>query len=134
MASSQQQPKGRDGVLSTLDVFIQSLNLAKDTCGIPPAQVAFGTAGILLTMIRVRFLSLCQDELLTHGYLGHDGQRSGLRRPWTGLWRCMSSALPEIEGETARSTQPVGPRCDWRADYVSHTTHARARVISLPMT
>jgi hypothetical protein len=73
MTSSQQQLKGRDGVLSTLDVFIQSLNLAKDTCGIPPAQVAFGTAGILLTMIRVRFLPLCKDELLTHGYLGHDG-------------------------------------------------------------
>jgi hypothetical protein len=78
MASSKQQ-KGRDGVISTLDVFIQVLNLAKDTCGISPAQVAFGTAGVLLTMIRVRFLPLCDDELLTHIYLGHDGQRSGLR-------------------------------------------------------
>ena len=53
MASSQ-QPKGRDGVLTTLDLFIQALNIAKDACGIPPAQVALGSASVLLTMIRVR--------------------------------------------------------------------------------
>jgi hypothetical protein len=55
MASTSQQQEGRDRLLSTLDVFIQVLNLAKDTCGIPPAQVAFGSASVLLTMIRVRF-------------------------------------------------------------------------------
>ena len=55
MASTSQQPQGRDGALSTLDVFIQTLTLAKDTCGVLPAQVAFGTAVALLTMIRVRF-------------------------------------------------------------------------------
>ena len=55
MASSQQQ-KGRDGALSTLDVFIQALSLAKDTCGIPPAQIAFGSATVLLTMIRASSL------------------------------------------------------------------------------
>ena len=71
MASSL-QPKGRDGVLSTLDVFIQCLNLAKDTCGIPPAQIAFGSASVLLTMIRV-CSPLCTTELLTHVSLGHDG-------------------------------------------------------------
>ena len=53
MAPTSQRPKGRDAVLSTLDVFIQALNLAKDACGIPPAQVAFGSASVLLTMIRV---------------------------------------------------------------------------------
>jgi hypothetical protein len=63
MASSQQQ-KGRDGVLSTLDVFIQALNVAKDSCGIPPAQIAFGSASVLLTMIRVYFLSPCEGTLL----------------------------------------------------------------------
>ena len=51
--ASPQQPKGRDGVLSALDVLIQALNLAKDSCGIPPAQVAFGSASVLLSMIRV---------------------------------------------------------------------------------
>ena len=54
MAPSQ-QTTGRDGVLTTLDLFIQALNIAKDACGIPPAQVALGSASILLTMIRARF-------------------------------------------------------------------------------
>ena len=53
MASTSQRPKGRDNVLSALDIVIQTLTLAKDTCGIPPAQVAFGTAVALLAMIRV---------------------------------------------------------------------------------
>jgi hypothetical protein len=53
MASTSQQPKYH--VLPTLDVFIQVLNIAKDSCGISPAQVAFGSAGVLLIMIRVRF-------------------------------------------------------------------------------
>ena len=53
MASTPQQPEGRGLVLPTLDVFIQVLNIAKDSCGIPPAQIAFGSASVLLTMIRV---------------------------------------------------------------------------------
>ena len=52
MASSQQQ-KGRDGVLKTLGVFIQALDIAKNACGVPPAQVALGSASTLLTMIQV---------------------------------------------------------------------------------
>ena len=55
MASEPQKSKERDGVLSTLDVFIQTLSIAKDTCGILPAQVALGSAIVLLTMIRVHF-------------------------------------------------------------------------------
>ena len=85
MASISQPPKGRDGVLSTLDVFIQTLNLAKDTCGIPPAQAAFGAASFLLTMIRVRLPPLCEGRLLTRIHPGHNGKRSGLRRAWAGL-------------------------------------------------
>jgi hypothetical protein len=65
MASSQ-QPKGRDAVLATLDLFIQALNIAKDACGIPPAQVAFGSATVLLAMIRVRPPLLHQDKIPTH--------------------------------------------------------------------
>ena len=52
----QQQKKGRDGILSMLDLVIQTVNLAKDTCGIPPAQVVFGSVSVLLTMIRGRLL------------------------------------------------------------------------------
>ena len=78
MASTPKHPKGRDGILSALDVFIQVLNIAKDTCGIPPAQIAFDSAGVLLTMIRVRILQLCENRLPTHSHLEHDGQRPGL--------------------------------------------------------
>ena len=79
MASSQ-RPKGRDGVLSTLDVLIQGLDLAKNVCGIPPAQVAFSSASALLTMVRVRFPLPYEAEPLTRVYLGHDGERLGVRR------------------------------------------------------
>jgi hypothetical protein len=54
MASTPQPTTGRDGALSTLDVLIQGLSLAKDACGVPPAQIALGSAVILLNMIRVR--------------------------------------------------------------------------------
>jgi hypothetical protein len=54
MASKPQQLKGRDGLLSTLEILIQALSFAKDACGIPPAQIAIGSANALLTMIRVR--------------------------------------------------------------------------------
>ena len=67
MASTQpQQRNGRDGVLSALDVLIQALSLAKDSCGIPPAQIALGSAAVLLTMIRVRFLQLLEGGHLIH--------------------------------------------------------------------
>jgi hypothetical protein len=73
MASSQQQT-ARDSVLSTLDVSIQALNFAKDSCGIPPAKIAFGSASVLLTMIRVYILVLCSEAPLIRIYPGHDGQ------------------------------------------------------------
>ena len=73
MASTSQQKKGRDVALPTLDVFIQVLNIAKDACGIPPAQIALGFASTLLTMIRVDSNPLPQDKLLTRVYLGYDG-------------------------------------------------------------
>jgi hypothetical protein len=66
MMASSQQPKGLDGALAALDLLIQALNVAKDACGIPPAQVAFGSASVLLTMIRVRLSLLRGDDLLAH--------------------------------------------------------------------
>ena len=70
----------REGVLPTFDVVIQALRLAKDTCGIPPAAVAFGSANALLTIIRVNFPPPYDDEGLIRLPLGHHGQRDGLRR------------------------------------------------------
>ena len=54
-AKGSKQQKRQENALSLLDVAIEALNLAKDICGIPPAQAVFGSVSILLTMIRVRF-------------------------------------------------------------------------------
>ena len=58
---SSKQQKRQENALSLLDVAIGVLNLAKDVCGIPPAQAVFGSVSILLTMIRVRFPPLSDD-------------------------------------------------------------------------
>jgi hypothetical protein len=64
MASSKRL-KERDGVLTTLDLSIQALNIAKDDCGVPPAQVASGSASVLTT-IRVRYSVFRREKFLAH--------------------------------------------------------------------
>jgi len=68
MAAKSQRPKGRDGTLSSLNVAIDGLNLAKEISSITPAKAVFGSVAILLTMIRVSFL-LFRHEIfqLTYG-------------------------------------------------------------------
>ena len=78
--SQSQRPKGRDGLLSTLDVLIQALSIAGSTCGIPPAQIAISSANALLSMIRVCSLQY-YHELLAHIYPGFRIQQGGLCRP-----------------------------------------------------
>ena len=53
MDAMSQQQKGRDGVLSMLNVAIETLNLAGEISSITQAKAAFGTVSALLTMIRV---------------------------------------------------------------------------------
>ena len=53
MTDKSQPPEGQDGVLSTLNVAIDGLNLAKEVANITPAKAAFGSVAILLTMVRV---------------------------------------------------------------------------------
>ena len=55
MATSSQRPKERDGVVSTLNVFIEASNLAKEISSITPAKAVFGSVVVILTMIKVRF-------------------------------------------------------------------------------
>ena len=98
--STFQRPKGRERVLLTLDVLCQVLYIAKDACGIPPAQFVFGSAVVLLTMIRVRIPSLCDDGLPTLVYSGQYDRPTGLRRAWNILWRHMSGRRPGAERET----------------------------------
>lgn len=92
MLPPSQRPKGRDGVLSTLNVAIDVLNLAKDFSGVLPAKAAFGSVGILLTMIRVSPFSFCAGWFLDHVSIGLHDQRTGLRRARAELRRYLQSA------------------------------------------
>jgi hypothetical protein len=58
MAESPQQPKERDGVVSTLNVFIEAFTLAKEISSITPAKAVFGSAAVILTTIKVCFFLL----------------------------------------------------------------------------
>ena len=66
MADKSQRPNGRDGVVSSLNVAIDGLNLAKELSSITPAKAVFGSAAILLTMIKASFLLICDEMLRTH--------------------------------------------------------------------
>ena len=81
MATSKSQLlKGRrDGAISTLDVAIEVLNLAKEVSSITPAKAVFGTVSALLTMIKVRFHLFSDNEFSAHIYPGLCGKREGLR-------------------------------------------------------
>ena len=72
MISGSPDSEGRDHTISALDAFIQVLDPAKNACGIPPAQAAFGAASILLTMIRARFIPYYQYNLRAHVHPGLD--------------------------------------------------------------
>jgi len=61
MTDKSQRRKGRDGVLSSLGVAIDNLNLAKEVSSIAPAKAVFGSVAALLTTIWVSFLLFCDD-------------------------------------------------------------------------
>ena len=86
MDTKSQRPKPRDSALSSLNVAIEALDLAKEISCISPAKAVFGSVIVLLTMIRVRcFLPFCYDKLRVHMHPGFHGQRSGLCRSRTSL-------------------------------------------------
>lgn len=87
MTEKSQRPKGRDGILSSLNVAIDGLNLAKEISSITPATAVFGSVSILLTMIRVCPLLCCVEMSRIHDQSGHDGQQTGLRRARVVLCR-----------------------------------------------
>ena len=62
------QPGGQGGVLPTLDVAIGDLNLAKEATGVMPAKVAFDSASVLLTLIRVRLHSAHAGRFLADAH------------------------------------------------------------------
>jgi len=84
MEVRSQRPKGRDGVVSSLNVAIEAMNLAKEVSSITPAKAVFGSVSALLTMIRVS--SLLHGEMLqAHVWPGFDGQQTGPRRARVGM-------------------------------------------------
>ena len=89
MTTKSPQPKGRDRALSTLNTLIQALNLAKTSCGIPQAQVVFGSASVLLTTMKVCSYSFRDSELPTQDHSGHSNTQTELRRTRDLLRRCM---------------------------------------------
>lgn len=78
MADKAKRPKKRDGVLPSLNMAIDGLNLAKEFSSITPAKPVFGSVAALLTMIRVTLFTFCDKLLRVHTWPGHDGQRKGL--------------------------------------------------------
>ena len=79
MTTKSQQPKGRDGTISALNVAIEVLNLTKEASSIVPAKAVFGSVSILLTMIRVRPLLSYDRMFHVHIFPGLDDQQTGLR-------------------------------------------------------
>ena len=55
MNADSRQQKRQDNTLSLLSAAIEAMNLAKEVSSATPAKAVFGSAGILLTMIKVRF-------------------------------------------------------------------------------
>ena len=73
MEAKPQPPKGRGRALSSLNLAIEAMNLAKEVSCVTPAKAVFGSVSILLTMIRVCFPSsttgcymftCCQESML----------------------------------------------------------------------
>jgi hypothetical protein len=59
MDSNSHRPGRQDNTLSTLNVAIETLNLANEVSIITPAKAVFGSASIILTMIRVGLFLRC---------------------------------------------------------------------------
>jgi len=87
MEAKPQPPKGRDGTLSSLNIAIEAMNLAKEISSITPAKAVFGSVSILLTMVRVRFLVFHDRMPHIHVWPGLDGQQIGLCRAQPSLRR-----------------------------------------------
>ena len=74
MEAKSQPPEEREDVISTLNGFIEAFNLAKEVASIAPAKAVFGSASVILAMVRVsrllafhcigRELKYSQDDLI----------------------------------------------------------------------
>jgi len=67
MKAESQRPKGREDASEVLNAAIKDTDLAEKTSCIAPAKIAFGSASILLTLIRVCSPFFYRDLLQAHG-------------------------------------------------------------------
>ena len=56
MEAKMQRPKEKDGVISMLNGFVEVFNLAKEIATNTPAKAVFGSAIVILAVIRVSHL------------------------------------------------------------------------------
>ena len=77
METQSKQPKEQDGAISVLNGFIEVFNLAKEISSNTPAKAVFGSASVILAMIRVSLLGFrwLNTDSLGGMRSGHDGQR-----------------------------------------------------------
>ena len=59
MEAESQPPKGRGGDVLVLNAAVERLNLAKELSTITPVKAIFGSASVILAMIRVSLLVSC---------------------------------------------------------------------------
>ena len=106
MEAESQRPKRRGDTISALNEAIEALNPLKIS-SFPPAKAVFGSATVLLTLIRVRFLLSCHGLLHVHTQLGVGGESTGSCRAWVVLRRRLPSARPRDEWEETRRSRSV---------------------------
>ena len=84
MEAKFQRPKRRDGVVSSLSVAIEAVNLAREISSVTPTKAVFGAVSALLAMIRV--CPLFYDETpQAHVCPGLDVQQIRPRRARIGM-------------------------------------------------
>jgi len=70
MNANSQRPKRREVAVSSLNAAIDALNVMGD---MTPIKTVFCSVSMILTMIRVRFLLLCNNQLQAHAQTGLNG-------------------------------------------------------------
>ena len=85
MDTDSEPPKRHNNVLSSLNLAIDTANLAKDMLSVVSAKAVCGSISVLLTAIKVCFLPARINGLRAKTHLGFHGQQAGLRRSRAGL-------------------------------------------------
>ena len=78
MDSKSKRQNRRDNALVLLNAAIEAMNLAKEVVSVTPAQAAFASVGVLLTLIKVCLL-FGDNGLRVYLYPGLNDEQNGLR-------------------------------------------------------